>query len=351
MAKNTTGDFIKSVFPTLVNKDDKVFMALFANQNETGTVEKIFNELEKTRDVWCNNSNVYNQSGEMLEKALSYFTFIHRLPGESDESLKARIELLFYRNGDIIWGDRWDIVGIFKKYFRTDLVFIVNNTNKNDENLLLDGDFEEMNAWALETCTYDPMAAFNAKQGILFDSAGGTCSQNAGMEANSTYYLHFFLNGIIDVELQDNNGRYWNKNEGEFGEWQADPAAGRFSADKWDAESIFFITDEMVDSVAVNFIGVNDTAAWLDYARLFKKGNYSSFTLIVDFKKSYSKETLGMAPGLNDPMNLDYSHMSYIEYSHILGNEGLSLVSVYQDLLEIVRPGGITSYIEILTRD
>ena len=52
MAVNTVGDFIKSVFPTLINKKKSVFSALFANDSKTGTIETIFNELEETRKVW-----------------------------------------------------------------------------------------------------------------------------------------------------------------------------------------------------------------------------------------------------------------------------------------------------------
>jgi len=263
MAKNTVGDFIRSVFSTLVDKDDGVFKALFASPDETGTVEKIFNELEETRDEWCNTPDVYGQSGEMLEKSLSYFSILQRLFGEDDESLKERNSLLYYRNGDTIWGDKWNIIGIFKSYFRTDFIFIVNNTNLNEENLLEDGDFEARNVWALEDCVYDFDARFSERTGVLFNSPG-TCSQSVSVDGNSTYFLHFFLNGTIDVEIKDNNGRYWNKNRGEFGEWQSAPASARVSADGWGAESVFFFTDEETSGVTVKFSGVAGNVTFLD---------------------------------------------------------------------------------------
>jgi hypothetical protein len=111
--RNSIGDFLRSIFSTLINKDDEVFKALFANPEETGAVETIFNELETVRDEWCNNSDVYNQIGEMLEKPLSYFSVLERLFEESDESYKDRNALLFYRNGDTLWGDKWDVLSIF----------------------------------------------------------------------------------------------------------------------------------------------------------------------------------------------------------------------------------------------
>jgi hypothetical protein len=387
-ARNSVGDFLRSVFSTLVNKDDEVFKALFANSDETGTVETIFNELETVRDEWCNNSDVYNQAGEMLEKTLSYFSVLDRLFEESDASYKDRNALLFYRNGDTLWGDKWDILSIFKTYFNTDQVFIVNDTNSIEENLLLDGDFEEKNAWILEGCGYDSSARFSEKTGVYFDSPG-ICKQTVSVDGCSTYFVHFFLSGTIGVQIKDNNDRYYNAARGEFGEWVSNPAVNYFSSSGWDAKRIFFLTDSMADSVTISFIGKDDGIALLDYVRLFKKGNWSSFTLIANFTGVYTEDTLSMAPGKDDPVrrrnysiygyfsdaasnnmyldettpiapgsgddddgvNVNYNVMSYIEHANLFGTDTVRPESVYTELLEIVRAGGITSYIEIVTRN
>ena len=401
LPKNTVGDFIKSVFSTLVNKDDEIFKALFTNDKGTGTVEKAFTDLEKTRNEWCNNSDIYNQAGEMLEKSLSYLSVLKRFFRESDESLKARNELLFYRNGDTLWGDKWDIIGLFKAYFGTDQVFIINNTNENDENLLKDGDFEAKNTWVLDNCAYDPEARFSERTGILFDS-DGTCKQLVEVEFDSTYFLHFFVKGIIGIEITDNNGRYWNSKNGEFGGWQLSPYLNHIDANLWDAKSIYFLTDNLVQNVTINFTGIHGNITYIDYARLFKKGNYSSFTLLVCLGSGYNDDTIIMAPGEGDPVKkrdytgfgyysdgkqddeneplpedikltnntfingeeslapwesdsdgyeLDYSKMSYIEQAHLLGFESVYQENAYTELLDIVKPAGIMAYIEILTRE
>jgi hypothetical protein len=300
--KNTVGEFIKSVFSTLVNKDDDIFKALFANPDETGVVETIFNNLEKTRDVWCNNSNVYNQTGEMLEKSISFFSVLKRLFGESDDTFKARNELLFYRNGDTVWGDKRDILKLFKAYFGTDLVYIVNNTNEVQDNLLLDGDFEAKNVWTLDNCIYDPEARFCESIGVLFKSSS-SCRQSVSLLPDSTYFLHFFVKGIIDVEIKDNQGRYWNIGSGEFGEWQSGPCLNSIpEKSEWDAASVFFLTDGKVQSVTINFIGINAHVTYLDYVRLFKKESHSSFTLIVVYVGHYESNAVMMAPGTSDPV-------------------------------------------------
>jgi hypothetical protein len=348
--RNSIGDFLRSIFSTLVNKDDEVFKALFANADESGAVETIFNELETVRDEWCNNSDVYNQIGEILEKTMSYFSVLERFFEESDTSYKDRNALLFYRNGDTLWGDKWDILNIFKTYFGINQVFIVNDTNGIEENLLLDGDFEEKNVWILAGCAYDSSARFSKNVGVYFSSPG-ICKQIVSVNSNSTYFLHFFLRGNIGVQIKDNNNRYYDAAHGEFGEWVTNHAINDFSASDWDAKRIFFLTDSQVNSVTISFIGKVEGIALLDYVRLFKKDNYSSFTLIANFTGTYTSNTLGMSPGEDDPVEMvDYNNMSYIEQSNILGS-GKEQGSIYADLLNIVRPSGITAYVEIIEKE
>ena len=363
---NTVGDFIGSVFSGLVNRDGEVFRALFANPERTGAVETVFNEIEKTRDAWCNGSDVYGQTGEMLEKSLSFFSVLRRLFREGDDSFKSRNELLFYRGGDTVWGDRWNIEKMFRAYFGTQSVFLVNNTGTAEENLLEDGDFERKDAWTLENCVYDSEARFSERTGVLFASvpelAGKTgtkegsassCRQTVGVRPDSAYFLHFFAMGLIGVEITDGGGRYWNGRAGEFGEWQDSPYVNSVpEKSEWNPASVLFFTDGTAEKVTVNFTGSAGRTACLDYARLFRKESHSSFTLVVNLGAKYTEETMGMAPGETDPVaGVDYGKMSYIGFSHLLGVDGMRDGSVHMELLEVVRPGGITACVDITTRD
>jgi len=430
---NSVGDFIRNVFSTLVDKDDEIFKALLASDDDgkPGTMEKVFNEIEETRDKWCNNSNVYEQEGEMLEKTLSLFSVLNRSNNEDDISLKWRNWLLYVRNGDTIWGDRWDIVRLFKAYFGSEFVYIVNNTDDIENNLLTDGDFEEnTGAWKLESCEYSYDARFSGRSGILFNGEG-KCSQTVKVSADSVYFLHFFAKGNINVEIKDNKGRYWQPPRqyvDEFGEWVNAPVKISLHGDpeNWDPKSVFFITDDQVSSVDISFIGVDAEETFIDYARVFKKENYSTFTLVVVFSGLITHDTMGLAPGTDDPIvardysgykhfsggesdtdknydnlsffdsaaingekepvlaegkddpkdvaqlandgyigdtplapweddgpgvDVDYSKMSYIEQSNIFGAGGMQRSAVYTELLEIVRAGGIPSYIDILIKE
>jgi hypothetical protein len=349
--KNSAGDFIRFIFSTLVNKDDEIFKALFANpDDESGAIERMFNLIEESRNEWCNNSDVYNQSGEMLEKSISYFSVLERIFAESDESFKNRNELLFYRNGDTVWGDKWDILSIFKTWFNTQDVFIINDTDDISENMFLDGDFEEENSWTLENCNYDVSAGFCGKLGILFN-APGSCSQNVNVDIDAAYFVHFFLNGHIGVQIKDDNGRCWDSDNGEFGSWVSTAKTNHFTTSKWDAGRLFFLTDGQVHNVTVSFIGIDDGISMIDYARLFRKGNYSSFTLVAVFAGKSAADTLAMGPEGEDPVeSVNYDLMSYIEHANIFGTSSYS-ISIYKELLDIVKAGGIWSYMEILIRD
>ena len=46
MATNSVGDFIRSVFPTIVSKSGKTFRALLTDGDGGGTIEKVFSVLE-----------------------------------------------------------------------------------------------------------------------------------------------------------------------------------------------------------------------------------------------------------------------------------------------------------------
>ena len=216
MAVNSIGDFIKSVFPTLVNKSGKIFKALLADGEGGGTIESIFEDLEETRKTWTENKSIYTQSGEQLQKTLAVFSVISQLQNESEATFLKRNELLFYRNGDKVWGDKWNILNIFKTFFNNQNVYLVNNTEKFEENLLEDGNFERKNAWTLTDCSYEHEARFEETTGVLFN-ASGTCAQSVSVSKDTSYFLHFFLKGNIRVQIKDNNNRYWNPKGGEFG--------------------------------------------------------------------------------------------------------------------------------------
>jgi hypothetical protein len=415
MAVNSIGDFIRSVFPTLVNKNGTTFKALLADGEGGGTVEKIFEDLEETRKAWTENKSIYSQSGEQLQKTLAVFSVISQLQNEREATFLKRNELLFYRNGDKIWGDKWNILNIFKTFFNNQNIYLVNNTEKFEDNLLEDGNFERQTAWTLEDSSYEREARFEETTGVLFN-ASGTCKQSVNVNTDTSYFLHFFLKGNIRVQIKDNNNRYWNPKGGEFGAWSSTEYSMHFESTDWDNKSFYFITDVNVASVQVIFLYEPGYYAFLDYVRLNEKTGASTFSLVAVFEGVYSDETANLAPGTNDdivafdydtmgfhspggedapleedvspivsegsndiePLNgyenmtyldeqkalapqspvnsddfksVDYSKVSYFDSAYIFGATGKEVEEIYQALLDIVQPGGMTSTIEILVRE
>lgn len=428
MAVNTVGDFIKSVFPTLINKKKSVFSALFANDSKTGTIETIFNELEETRKVWeIDSANIYNQTGEQLEKTLALFSVLERVNSDTDHTILARLRLLFYRNGDKVWGDKWNILNLFKTFFNSENVWLINNTD--DENLLINGDFENQGAWVLtDGASYEREARFEGTTGILFNSSG-TLEQTVNVNAKTVYFLHFFLKGNVRVKITDNNGRYWIP-KGYTGAWGNTEHWTSFASNDWCNRSMFFINDSRVSSVTVTFGYETGHFGFVDYVRLNKKTKASTFSLIAVFEGTTTDDTANLAPGTNDPIvahdydhmmygspgnadatqdaqgvsylddentaaitedvsptvhggnsdvepmegydnmtyldeqkalapdspvgydghkTVDYEKMSYFDNAFLFGRGGLK--ELYQGIMDIVQPAGVTSFIELLTRE
>ena len=294
------GEFIKSTFSTLVNKNGNVFKALLAD-NGNGTLEKLLNDVEVCREEWCNDIDFYSIRGERFEKAASLFSVLKRMYDESDESFKSRINLLLFRNGDDLWGDKWNILHILQSYFDTLNLWIVNNTDEVSLNLLADPDFEKMSAWELSGgVEYSDKANFSGALGLSFVSMG-TCKQLVATSANTTYFLHFFLQGKINVTIQDNLGRYYYPKTGDFGAWQQNKCVSAFGSKEWDAHSMFFITDDNVEAITVTFEYAG-TDTFLDYARLYAMDGSITFSVIVQFKGVHNDSTLVLAPGETDPI-------------------------------------------------
>ena len=134
MATNSVGDFIRSVFPTIVSKSGKTFRALLADGEGGGTVEKVFSDLEETRKAWTDVKSIYDMRGEMFKKTMSVFSVLTMLPTDTEETYRNRLRLLFHRNGHTLWGTAFDILDIFKTLTDNKNIYLVNNTD--DKNLL-----------------------------------------------------------------------------------------------------------------------------------------------------------------------------------------------------------------------
>lgn len=309
---NSIGDFIKAVFPSTVSRNDKVFKALLADTEESpGTMEKLLTEFQAERDDWGKN-NVYDQTGEQLERTMEYYSVLKRMHEEKDDRFKFRNRCLFQRNGDQLWGDYWNILKLFRTYFNNEYLFIVNNTNRIDTNYLLNADFEaEDEAWEIAggfSQTKD--ARFSGSYGLEI-LGNGYCRQEVTLEhENKTYFLHFFLKGTVKVSITNSSGKYWNGSKGEFGDWQDAAYYETYHTEDWDNKGFYFLPGTDLN-VTISFEYANDYA-FVDYVRLFEKPPYPTFTIISTLELEYTDDTASLAPYTNDPVSRpDYTKAGY----------------------------------------
>ena len=355
---------MRSVFPKTIDKSKPVFSSLIANEENNAALQKQILDLLTYMKEWTSTPDIYEQTGVMLMKTVSFFSFLERFSEESEKSLKERFRAIFVRNHDTKWGTVYDVKNVFKQYFPNANIFLVENTNKIDAtepelgNLLLDGDIneEEPSDWTLVNCSADTAARFSGSYGISLGSSGGILSQSVNINASSTYFLHFFLKGNILVQIKNNNDKYWNK---ATENWEDTVVNNEFFSEDWDNKSLFFITNSETESVTVSFL-YNGVTTFIDYFRLFKKQAYSSFTVIVHFEGNLGSNVFGLAAGDDDP-NIEttsptppqprYSNYGYYDKSFLSGVPIGYAKDVYEDLLDYLRSQGVKAYLDTVVKD
>lgn len=299
---NSFGNFIRNCFSPMVNRDSIVFKALLANRQQTGTLEKIFLNFEEARKAWS-RTDVYTQPEEQFEKTFSYCSVLQRRNYESQEDFAKRNRLIFRRLGHKKWGSFQELQILFRDYFATDRVWIINNAEEYENSLLKNGDFEQEElCWKMVKCARSNKARFCGTQGALFKGMG-SCSQVVPVKQDATYYLHWFSLGKIKVSVQNDKGLYWNPDNGEFGDWQELKHTFRGESEKFHPFS-FFVLSRQSEEFTVTF-EVDETQTYLDYVRLFKKDATSKFVLIGNFDGYLNQDiskTAHLAPGRNDPI-------------------------------------------------
>ena len=267
-------NLMRASFPKTIDKSKPVFSSIICNDKNDASIQKQLIDLFSYMAEWTSTPNVYEQTGDMLMKTVTFFSFIERFADETEKSLKNRFRAIFIRNHDNKWGTPFDVKNVFKQYFPHATIYLVENTNKIDDenpeyaNLLKDGDIDTdtPSDWTLINCVASPNANFSKSYGILLNESGGILSQSVNINAESAYYLHFFLKGKIDVSVKSNSDKYWDFTSKT---WKNTPVYNRFeSVEDWSNQSLFFITGENDSSVEIAFSYV-DSITYVDYFRLF----------------------------------------------------------------------------------
>jgi hypothetical protein len=366
---------LRDAWAWCVNKEDAVFRALIAGKegDPYSVIEKMFADLERTRAAWCNESDIYELSGERLLKAMSALSVFDKYDQESEERYKERNRALYTRYGDTLWGDKWNIERLFKGYMKNDFVYVVNDAYPISETRLENGYFDDLDAgWELSggaRCIKEARLA--GWYGVALSGAGSVAQEAAlSGAAGQVYVLHFFCAGKVRARVTSFDGAralLWEapeKIDESVGRWTEDSGGAsctRGAENEWRPARVFFTLPEKDARVRFEFAsGEPGKTAAFDYARVFKKeAGESSWALISVFSTVAHEKALTLAPdgaggaggAGGAPLTIDYSRMSYIEDAHVLGAEQEHKKHLFSELLEVVKPAGIECVFEYLTRE
>ena len=335
----TTKERILSNYPNSIDKSDKVFDAIITAQA---------NEIDATKeytDYYSLTNNVYEQDGLLLEKTISFFSFIEHFFNETDESYKNRFAALFIRGGSNIWGNIFSTKKVFEQYFPNAEIFLQENVDNIEKNLISDGDFENKNVWTLENCEYSNAACFSKNFGVALRS-NSILKQTVSLETNSSYFLHFFSKNTVSVSIMNTNNEYWNF---DLNVWNTEKNKKIFTCEKWINNSIYFFSEE---NEKVTVIFNSDIFGFVDYVELYKKEVIPSFSIIAHFEGFTSDGALTLVGGENDKLSdKGLKNYSYYNNTYYTGVKSGFAKDVYEDLLNYLKPVGTKAYIKLLTKE
>ena len=70
---------LRGNFPKTIDKSNPVFSSLIANDEHNAAIQEQLEDLFNYMKEWISTPNVYNQTGVMLDKTVSFFSFINKM--------------------------------------------------------------------------------------------------------------------------------------------------------------------------------------------------------------------------------------------------------------------------------
>jgi len=309
-----------SHFPGSVNKTGKVFNAIIDSMINSYT------NAENFAKAHYETTNYQNFDDELMKTFTSFFG-LPEMNNFTPAENKARFKLLFNRDTDK-WGTIFDFTSILKKYYKLNNVYIAENVS--DENLLIDGDFENQSttAWRFSTsgkAYITNEANFEGAYGLKLEKLNnvrGSATQEIYLEAG-VYVLSCFCKGSFVIYVNDTLKNIYT-------------VSGSTKKDVWEYK-IFKIK---ITTPFTHRIIIEGSDLCVDYVRLCRN-KYPCFSVIANFQGGSSGEVLFMQPEtISSTDNLKFMDHSYFpaQNSTKYVNKALNL------LLDYIRPVGVKAY-------
>ena len=378
---------LNNLMPTDLDKLTVEYEAIFGKEDFTPnpTIAQssdfqcgaIANELEYAKgfiDYITRTNSIDNFYGEYLEKILYFFTGLTRVGDESDADLRNRFRALVIRQNNPSWITTWMIRDVFKYYFSQDIIYVIENFTL--DNFIYDGSFEINPAanWGTgqsgsSTVTWDTTQMFDggtcAKLSVDGSGSDVYISQVMNAMAADTYVLSFFQKDdrayagptLFKVVIQRSIDSYYY-NFDTMG-WQAGEAhlvVNRNAGTRYECVQAFVnIPVGMAGyNVTVKFENIGGTSTpYVFYIDDVQFGTMlpNPSVKVTLINVGGAGDFMSLWEGSGDPIpGLDYDFASYLGQCYIGGWGGLNTLQYYEALLQIIKPFGVQSLVEVINR-
>ena len=372
-----------SRMPTILNKTTTDYLAWFGDVNFTPNdpIEQssdyqcgaICNEFEYAQgfiDYLTRSSSIDDFYGEFLERIIYFFTGLQRAYKETDENFRTRFKALCIRKNNPNWITTWMIKDVFSYFFDPDIIYVVENyvtDNYIDDESMESGSWTSFQSGStVVSFVLHDQFDLGACAEFQIDATGslGRIEQTLPAVAPiGEYMLSFWLKDDQNLTLSENIAKVFIQRDSdsfyynfETFSWQSGIAYWEISkttANKYEIRQALIVMD-VEDLLTISIENIEGTSEehvfWVDFLELGTKVNYGRVKVMLINEGSVSIYT-SLWEGTNDPvMGLDYELASFFDQNYIEGFGGLSALEYFQSLLNIIKPYGIETALQVINR-
>lgn len=373
---------------SILNKTGEEYLAIFGDidaipsepieESADYNTGAIANELEMVQgfieyQILQNDTDTIES--DYLDSVVEFFTTIKRIFDETDESLRNRFHSIVRRSGAKKWMPKWGVRDVFKHFFPSENLYVLENPVEDGDNLVLNSSFEdttgvEFDDWTRtesgsSTVTIDtdnPFIEDNSVKIHVNPSDLANIQQTMSGLTTGFYKVEFFHkdDGAYSgptkpacVSLQrSGDSYYWNPTTKQ---WQSGFSAfySESSSTQFALNEFFFELTDTRD-ITIRAHGKEDTTVAYDISydeiKIAPVKTYPSIKVLVVIEGT-STYSLGMWDNGTDPIGgYDYAYAGFLDNEFIEGPGGQYTQALYEEILAKSKVGGTKEIFEMASR-
>jgi hypothetical protein len=333
------------------------FTPLFSiNESSDFRCGAIANELEFFLgfvDALSKADEIEDLTDPYLDIVIAFFSGLVRFIDEPDTTFINRFYAIVRRGNSIVWNTNYSIKQVYSYFFDPDNIFVIDHDKLLSESVVVNGDFSDDldTEWDISdsgsrVTSRSEGDQFVSNAAIKFSGTGSSqLSQDCVVATSGGKILLFANLGPIDVQIIS-GGEYWNGVD-----WQVGAFTFEFSGSPdYQVNSVSFNLADPA-TVTIRFISDDSEDVYLDRVRLGDIGPGPEFTVLIISSGQAGEYLALIEPGEDPVVGVDYDLASYFEQSYIGGeSSGLNNVALNQ-ILGIVKAGGVKARIVVEARE